>query len=134
MHRTAAALAVTGLMLVTGCSGGGGAKAGAAAGTATPPGATVHLAFTLITPTHVAIKAGQAVTFLNDNPISHVMVEGSWKADPSTGLRTEEHDDGVFSLKLDKPGQRASHTFATPGTYEFFCTIHQGMNGTVTVS
>lgn len=131
MRRTAAALAVTGLLLVTGCSGGGKSDKAAAA---TPPGATVHLAFTLIKPTSVAIKTGQAVTFLNDNPISHVMVEGSWKADPATGLRTEEHDDGAFSLKLDKPGQRASYTFDKPGSYQFFCTIHKGMNGVVTVS
>ena len=130
MHRTAAALAVTGLLLVTGCSGGSDEKASAT----TPPGASVHLAFTLLKPTDVSIQAGQAVTFVNDNPIGHVMVQGAWKADPGTGLRTEEHDDGVFSLKLDKPGQQASHTFTEPGTFQFLCTIHKGMNGRVTVT
>ena len=136
MHRTApAALALSGLLLVSACGSGGDKASGTSAKqAATPPGATVHLTFTLIKPTSVTLKAGQALTFVNDNPIGHVMVEGSWKADPSTGLRTDEHDDGTYSLKLDKSGQTASHTYDKAGRYQFFCTIHKGMNGTVTVT
>jgi plastocyanin len=129
VHRTAAALGLSGLLLLTGCS-----TSGSSTHAATPPGATVRIAFTLFQDTAVSIKAGQAVTFVNQNPIGHVIVEGSWTADPGTGLRTAEHDDGAFSLKLAAPGQRVSHVFATPGTYQFFCTIHKGMNGTVTVT
>ncbi|MEZ5139125.1 MAG: cupredoxin domain-containing protein [Acidimicrobiales bacterium] len=32
-----------------------------------------------------------------------------------------------------EPGAIESATFSEPGTYEFFCTIHEGMTGTVTV-
>ena len=31
------------------------------------------------------------------------------------------------------PGQSEQITFAQPGTYEYYCTIHHGMTGTVTV-
>jgi plastocyanin len=37
-------------------------------------------------------------------------------------------------LKLSKKGQQVSHTYDKAGTFTYFCTIHKGMNGSVTVS
>lgn len=40
---------------------------------------------------------------------------------------------GVLVSEDLTPGTTEAATFAEPGTYEFWCTIHQGMSGTVTV-
>jgi plastocyanin len=92
------------------------------------------MTFTLFGESDVSIKAGQAVTFVNDNPIEHVIVQGPWKADAGTGLRTAETDDGTFSLTVKDKNDVASHVFPKAGVFQFFCTIHKGMNGTVRVS
>jgi len=139
VRRTAplALALVTGAVLVTGCSSDGDAGAGAGAaekgGGAAPAGAEVHMAFTLFKEKDVAIKAGESLTFVNDNPIEHVIVQGPWEAG-SDGLRTSEQDDGTFRLTVKDKGDTASQAFPTAGTYQFFCTIHKGMNGSVTVS
>lgn len=132
MRRAMTALAIGTLVLSSACGGGGSTK-NAGASTANKPGATVPMVFTEFKPTDFAIKAGQTLTFENENDITHVIVEGAWKAG-SDGLRTEGKDDGTFSLKVSKKGDKVEHTFDKPGTYQFFCTIHFGMNGTVVVS
>ena len=132
MRRAMTALAIGTLMLGSACGSGASSKGDGSSG-ANKPGATVPMVFTEFKPTDFAIKAGQTLTFVNENPITHVIVEGAWKAG-SDGLRTEGKDDGTFSLKVSKKGDKVEHTFDKPGTYQFFCTIHFGMNGTVVVS
>lgn len=135
MRRTAAlalALTTSGL-LVAGCGGSDDSADGRTADAATQPGATVHLAFTLFEEKRVTLKAGESLTFENENPIEHVIVQGPWEAGPD-GLRTSETDDGTFRLTVKDKGEKASQAFPTAGTFPFFCTIHKGMNGTVTVT
>jgi len=135
MRRTPAALALGTLLLASACGGSSsGGKTDAGASSANKPGATVPMVFTEFKPTDFAIKVGQTLTFENENPIKHIIVEGSWMADSKTGLRTSGKDDGVFSLTVNKKGDKVEHTFDKAGTYQFFCTIHEGMNGTVVVS
>ncbi len=134
MRRVMTALAIGTLMLGSACGGGDSAEdTGAAGAGASKPGATVPMVFTEFKPTDFAIKAGETLTFANENPIKHVIVQGAWKAG-SDGLRTEGKDDGTYSLTVEKKGDKVEHTFAKAGTYQFFCTIHFGMNGTVVVS
>ena len=134
MRRTAVAVAIGSLALVTACGGSSGsAKSGATTGAA-KPGETVNMTFTVFEKKAYAIKTGQALTFANANPITHEIVEGTYKVGPD-GLRTEEKDDGAFNLKIPATkGFMASHTFDKAGTFTFFCTIHKGMNATVVVS
>ena len=131
MRRTAAlALALaTGGLLVTGCSSGKTDDAAASS----PAGAEVRMTFTLFKEGDVTIKAGESLTFVNDNPIEHVIVQGPWEAG-TDGLRTSAKDDGTFRLTVKDKGDTASQVFPRAGTYQFFCTIHEGMNGAVTVT
>jgi amicyanin len=69
------------------------------------------------TPT-VTVKAGTTVTWINHDDDAHT-VTSTVNAFRSPGLDTDE----TFS-----------HTFTTPGTYEYYCTLHPLMTGKVIVT
>lgn len=96
-------------------------------------GATVNTGLLAFDPKTVSIKRGETVTWVGGDSITHVLVQGSYEVGRD-GLRTKESDDKAFNLKLSKKGQQVSHTYDQPGMFTYFCTIHQGMNGSVTVS
>ena len=61
---------------------------------------------------------GSTVTVTNDDSVTH-----TWTA---TG--------GAFNSGPLAPGASFSFTFTQPGTYNYLCTIHTFMTGTVTVT
>lgn len=69
------------------------------------------------TPSSIAVKAGTAVTFANQDPVAHRVVA----------------DDGSFSTQLLQQGGEEQVTFDTPGTYTYHCQQHPNMTGTVVV-
>jgi plastocyanin len=98
------------------CGGGGSKKetpTTASGGAA--PAATVKAEGTTWSPNEVTVKAGDVVEWKVDGSIVHDL----------------KGDDDVSH----KAGSSftATHTYAKAGTYAFQCTIHAGMNGTVTV-
>ena len=69
-------------------------------------------------PQSITVKAGTTVTWINKDPEPHTVV------DKNGGFRSSALDtDDSYS-----------HTFDKPGTYQFFCTLHPQMTGTVTVT
>ena len=68
-------------------------------------------------PRKLTIKAGTTVTWKNEDDIPHTVASAT-KAFKSKALDT----DDSFSF-----------TFATPGTYEYFCSLHPHMTGTIVV-
>jgi plastocyanin len=132
-HTTVAtAAAVLSVLLMTAACGGSSATDSKDT-TATKADASVNTALLAFDPKEVRINAGQTVSWVGGDNITHVLVEGTYDVG-TDGLRTKETDDKAFSLKLTKKGQRVSHTYDKAGTFTYFCTIHKGMNGTVTVS
>ncbi len=65
----------------------------------------------------VTIAAGTRVTWVNHDDVPHKVVS------------TEK---AFASPVLDTDG-RFSYTFTTPGTYEYFCSLHPVMKGKVIV-
>lgn len=124
--------AATTLLALAACGNNDDPKPDAAASTSTD-GVTVSTTLLAFDPTSVEVKKGQTVTWVGGDNIAHVLVQGRYTTGPD-GLRTEETDDKAFELALSKKGQKVSHTYDTPGTFTYYCTIHRGMNGTVTVS
>ena len=68
-------------------------------------------------PQRIVVKAGTTVTWINEDDIPHTVVS-STKVFKSSALDTTD---------------KFSFTFATPGTYEYFCSLHPHMTGTVVV-
>lgn len=66
----------------------------------------------------IEVEAGTTVQWHNEDATTHNLVRRLGGATVSEDLT---------------PGQTESATFAEPGTYEYYCTIHPEMAGTVTV-
>jgi plastocyanin len=129
--RPAAALALAAAVAVLlGACGGGGsssatssAPAGGATTSAAPasPGAAmaaaVHIKDFAFAPTSQTVKAGDTVTWTNDDSTEHTVTA----------------DDGSFDSGRLAPGATFSHTFAAAGTVAYHCTIHPNMTAKVVV-
>jgi amicyanin len=68
-------------------------------------------------PQRLTVKAGTTVTWTNEDDIPHT-VASSTKAFKSKALDTDD---------------KFSFTFTTPGTYEYFCSLHPHMTGAIVV-
>jgi amicyanin len=68
-------------------------------------------------PQRLTVKAGTTVTWINEDDIPHT-VASSTKQFKSKALDTDD---------------KFSFTFSTPGTYDYFCSLHPHMTGTILV-
>jgi amicyanin len=68
-------------------------------------------------PAEVKVPVGATVTWTNRDDIPHTVVS----------------TDKVFKSKVLDTDEKYSFTFATAGTYPFFCSIHPKMTGKVIV-
>jgi plastocyanin len=71
----------------------------------------------IFAPQRVSVKAGTTVTWVNDDDIPHVVVASN----------------KLFKSKTLDTNDKFSFTFTTPGTYEYFCSLHPHMTGTIVV-
>jgi plastocyanin len=69
------------------------------------------------TPKSVTVKAGTTVTWTNQDDIPHT-VTSTTKQFRSKALDTDD---------------KFTFTFSTPGTYDYFCSLHPKMTGTIVV-
>ena len=115
--RVAPIVLVLGLLLAA-CGGDDGGSASNDTTTPKPPGAkgaTVELKDLKFTPDKVAIKTGETVTWEWRENVLHNIA--------GDGFKSDNLSDGTFD-----------HTFKKAGSYDYQCTLHSGMNGTVDVS
>ena len=68
-------------------------------------------------PQRVTVKAGTTVTWTNEDDVPHTIASSS----------------KLFKSKALDTKDRFSFTFTTPGTYEYFCSLHPHMTGTIVV-
>jgi plastocyanin len=105
----AATLATAGLMLSTVAAMTKAAPA--------PAAASVQIAnFTFKAPV-TTVKAGTTVTWINADDIPHTVTSNT----------------GVFKSKVLDSGDKFSFTFAKPGQFGYFCSLHPHMTGTIVV-
>ena len=90
------------------------------AGNTTQPGATnVKIDNFSFTPPTLTVTAGTTVTWTNGDDIPHMVVSAD--------------DPKEFKSKVIDTDEKFSYTFAKPGTYPYFCSIHPKMTGTIVV-
>ncbi|SRR5579884_3593505 len=124
MRRFAIVIVVVGALALAACgsssNGGGGSGS-----------STIQLGSGVFTTNTATVKAGQAVIFDDSQGGPHNLVIGSnGKASQQTGAPSELSGGGLsFS-----GGDTKTVTFPTAGTYMITCTIHPGMEATVTVT
>ena len=68
-------------------------------------------------PQRIVVQAGTTVTWTNADDAPHTVVSIT----------------KLFKLSALDTEDKFSFTFATPGTYEYFCSLHPHMTGTVVV-
>ncbi len=68
-------------------------------------------------PATVTVAAGATVTWTNRDDIPHTVVS----------------TEGAFKSNAVDTDEKFSYTFAKPGTYSYFCSIHPKMTGMVVV-
>jgi plastocyanin len=81
------------------------------------PAAAVSIVDLSFEPATIEVDAGATLTWTNDDSIPHTVT-----------ARAEDFDSGVMMS-----GDSFSHTFETPGTYDYFCAVHPSMSATVVV-
>jgi plastocyanin len=82
-----------------------------------PPAASVQIGnFTFKHPV-VTVKPGTTVTWTNADDIPHTVVS----------------KDGLFKSKVLDTGDHFSFTFAKPGQFGYFCSLHPHMTGMIVV-
>ena len=69
------------------------------------------------TPQRLTVKAGTTVTWSNEDDVPHTIASSS----------------KLFKSKALDTADKFSFTFTTPGTYEYFCSLHPHMTGAVVV-
>lgn len=68
-------------------------------------------------PETLTVPAGTTVTWTNRDDIPHTIVS----------------TDGVFKSKVRDTDEKFSYTFATAGTYPYYCSVHPKMTGKIVV-
>lgn len=130
-RRLIAVLAIGVVVLTGACGGDDGADNAGTATTvkgASSAGGDKAVATSSITvkdfrfdPKTATVKVGQEVTWTNEDSANHGITDkGKAFTGPAFG---PEADSKTFS-----------HTYDKPGTYPYFCNIHESMTGTINVT
>jgi plastocyanin len=119
-------------LVATGCGGdddddgggGGGGNTEEPAGGGGGGGTQVSMKNIQFAPKDLSVKAGETITFTNDEAVAHDVHKTSgpgpdFASGPTGGMK----EGDTFKLTLDKPGK-----------YDYVCDVHApGMAGTITV-
>ena len=72
----------------------------------------------MFNPPTITVKSGETITWINRDEEPHTIVSVGKKFQKSSALDTD---------------QEYSITAGAPGTYEYFCSVHPKMTGTIVV-
>jgi plastocyanin len=102
----------------------GAVSCGSSSPTSTPTstptqtqGAAVNIQNEAFSPGTLTVAAGTTVTWTNNDAVVHTVTS----------------DTGLFDSGQMSKGSHFSHTFSDKGTFQYHCTIHTNMHGTIIV-
>jgi plastocyanin len=81
---------------------------------------TVSIEGFAFNPGNITVKKGTTVTWTNNDSIAHTVTESDDKNGPDSDTL--------------QPGKTYEFTYAQTGTFQYKCTLHPDMTGTVTVT
>jgi plastocyanin len=79
---------------------------------------TIEIKDFMFSPQTLTVKAGEKITWINRDDEPHTVVSVGKKFQKSSALDTDQE----FTITADKPGH-----------YEYFCSVHPKMTGTIVV-
>lgn len=124
MRMLALALALS--EAVVGCGGATSVSSRPTAQRGQAPGTAVAIEDFQFDPGSIEIERGMQVVWTNRDTILHTVTSGETAG-------AENKADGVFTGKLRHKGTTFAYRFSEPGTYTYFCSQHNVMNGTIDV-
>ena len=97
-----------------------------------PTGPTVHMGAANFLQPSITISKGQSINLIDDVAVPHTIKNGTWNG----GSMVLKAESGAPTVNVSFNGNdnNSIGPFNTSGTFKLLCTIHQGMNLTVTVS
>jgi plastocyanin len=130
--RLAAAIAAT--LTLASCAGSAAEESSRPQ--ATDDSAAVTVEYVAFAPATLEVDAGTKVTWTNlDANVVHTATSGTPgdKGVPGLDNGTTPDPDGTFDGDMDGADATFSFTFDEPGTYAYFCRVHQSMTGEIVV-
>lgn len=95
-------------------------------------GPQVRMGLSTFIDTAVTIRQGQSVVLVDTVSSTHIITNGTWNG--TTPVAKDEAGAPKVNTTIANAGQQQSiGPFTSPGTFQLFCTVHQGMNLAVTV-
>ena len=104
-------------MVAAACGGDGDSDGGPPASGPATGGDRVTIEDFTYKPSELKVRSGTTVTFTNEDGFAHTVTA---------------KDKSYDSENLGE-GQSFERTYDEPGTYEYFCAIHNSMTGSVVV-
>ncbi len=112
-------------------SSGGNTASGGNTGGSSGGANTVQLGASTFTQASIAITKGSKLTLTDTVAVPHIIQNGSWvNGNPQP---SKEAAAPTVSVNFSGNDSHDIGPFTTAGTFHLYCTIHAGMNLTVTV-
>ena len=99
--------------------------------TAASSGPAVHMGGASFLQTSITIKKGDSLNLIDDAASPHIITNGSWV----NGQAKPSKEAGAPTINQTYNGSDSAPIgpFTNAGTFHVYCTIHSGMNLTITV-
>ena len=117
MKRTSWSLGIAAVAILILMASGSRISAPAAAQETKPAETAVKIDNFIFSPNPLTVPAGTTIRWTNRDDIPHNVVS----------------DDKSFKSKVLDTDETFAYTFAKPGTYTYFCSIHPKMTGKIVV-
>jgi plastocyanin len=94
-------------------------------------GPTVHMGNANFVQSTITISKGQSIDVIDDVSVEHILKNGTWQ----NGNQMLKQEAGAPTVNVTFNGGDSNTIgpFNTAGKFQILCTIHAGMNLTVTV-
>jgi plastocyanin len=94
-------------------------------------GPTVHMGNANFLQSTITISKGQSIDVIDDVSVEHILKNGTWNG----GTQELKTESGAPTIDVTFNGGDSASIgpFNTAGQFEILCTLHPGMNLTVTV-